>query len=414
MRNFSKPKPAPIAKVELYEWFESASAERREALALLIRLCRGETVESLEPQIWTVVATVARSHGLLILLASRLDPLAPPDQIADLHEKTRFFAQRNLLLGAETLRLAAAFSAAGIESAVFKGCLLSQMAHGASHLRQVIDMDFLVRPSDLAASVRVLESCGYYLDESWTTAICDGHFEYDCESCLFNKKHRTCVDLHWNFTPRNCHLPLQIEAFFTELQPVPLHGRNVLTFSPEDQILALCVHGAKHYWQKLEWIYTVATMIRNDPALDLAVVLERAETMGLRHIVASGLILSQFLFDLPLPERIRNVVNANAAAWEMARTAMSWVADAPNGPPTPMQIRSFHALSRPTWRAKLSYWFGVVATPTEKDYSRPLPRVLHPLYFVLRLYRLIGEAIAAPKMAYNRTLGTTPRTSWTS
>ena len=38
--------------------------------------------------------------------------------------------------------------------------------------------------------------------------------------------------------------------------------------------------------------------------------------------------------------------------------------------------------------AKLYYWFGVVTTPTEKDYHIPVPRSLSGSLYLIRLIRL--------------------------
>jgi putative nucleotidyltransferase-like protein len=44
-------------------------------------------------------------------------------------------------------------------------------------------------------------------------------------------------------------------------------GQTVMTLSPEDLLVYLCAHGAKHVWEKLIWIVDVAGLINrhSDP-----------------------------------------------------------------------------------------------------------------------------------------------------
>ena len=68
------------------------------------------------------------------------------------------------------------------------------------------------------------------------------------------------------------------------------------------------MHGARHGWDKLEHVASVAELMKRSPSLDWAAVWQRADAMHCRRMVAFGLLLAHALFDAPLrPEA--------AAAW---------------------------------------------------------------------------------------------------
>ena len=45
-------------------------------------------------------------------------------------------------------------------------------------------------------------------------------------------------------------------------------GKDGRTLSPEDLLLALCVHGSVHMWSSLRWVADVARLLERSPQLD--------------------------------------------------------------------------------------------------------------------------------------------------
>jgi hypothetical protein len=69
----------------------------------------------------------------------------------------------------------------------------------------------------------------------------------------------------------------------------------VVTLSPEILFLYLCMHGAKHYWERLEWIACLPAVIRRYENMNWPEVIAMARSMGGQRILHLGLLLANQL-----------------------------------------------------------------------------------------------------------------------
>jgi len=86
--------------------------------------------------------------------------------------------------------------------------------------------------------------------------------------------------MHWALTPKYLpfhHDPDGVWESFTEANPA---GRKIPTMAAERLLLFLCVHGAKHCWERMAWICDVSGLIRGHVPLDWDKLARRGETLG--------------------------------------------------------------------------------------------------------------------------------------
>ncbi len=155
-------------------------------------------------------------------------------------------------------------------------------------------------------------------------------------------------------------------------------------------MLVLCAHGAKHLWERLEWICDVAELLRRVPLSDGDGLLERARALGAERMLLLGLRLAVDLLGAPLPERLQRNVAANpvvAALAEQVRERL--FRHTPGALPDPWELRAFHLRVRERWRDRARYVWYVVTTPNAADWRIVrLPPSLSVLYYALRPLRL--------------------------
>lgn len=72
----------------------------------------------------------------------------------------------------------------------------------------------------------------------------------------------------------------------------------------EQQLLYLSAHGAKHLFERLEWICDIDRSIRTNTDINWEHLHNEAEKLGIRRMLYLGLALSQSFFNLELPESI--------------------------------------------------------------------------------------------------------------
>ena len=261
---------------------------------------------------WEYLLLLAIRHGLTPLLYSHLNTtgsnIVPVDVLHRLKNYSRQNATYNLLLTGELIKLQRLFQSHDIPVVPFKGPILAACFYGDIGLRQFSDLDLLVRKQDVLKAREVLASAGYlpryHLGATQTVAM----VEQKCEES-FDRDDAAIVDLHWSIIPARFSFAPDTDAIWRRLVRVPLLGCEFLTVAPEDLMMLLSVHGAKHAWERLSWICDLAELIRAPGSMDWDSVIEAASRNGGQRILFLGLFLASDLLSAPLPadvfERVR-------------------------------------------------------------------------------------------------------------
>jgi hypothetical protein len=349
---------------------------------------------------WGYLLRTARRHGVAPLLYRHLEaacPQAVPEGvIGTLRDHFRANSVRNLSLTGELLRLLEAFEARGIPAVPYKGPALAVSAYSNLALREFIDLDILVHRQDVAGAKEVLASMGYRARYRLPRAQEEAYLRSKYEHPFTRDDGKVLLELHWELAERY-FLPFDNERLWGRLEPVALGGKDVRTFSPEDTLLILCVHGAQHAWERLGWICDVAELVRvRQEDMGWEEVIAQASALGGDRILLLGLCLASDLLGVPLPERVAQRVRADSTAKELVertREQLFRETDRPagflegyEGAPA---FHTLHLRVKGSLREKIRYFVRKATILTGEDWSvRALPRVLFPLYYVLRLVRL--------------------------
>src|SRR6266568_8868434 len=291
---------------------------------------------------WEWLLRTAHSHGLLPLLYRHLGP--SPDAVpaairAELRQQFETNARRSLRLAAELLRLRDQLAACDVTFTPYKGPILAAGLYGDLALRPFRDLDFLVQHRDVDRAEHVLAAEGYRPLYGLTPEHETAFRAATCE-CAF-ARNGDIVELHWAFGPRDFPLALEVEAVRTRLEPVALGTTLVDTLCAEDLMLVLCAHGAKHLWERLEWICDVAELLRRVPLSDGDGLLERARALGAERMLLLGLRLAVDLLGAPLPERLQRHVAADPVVVALAEQVRKRLfRHTPGAPPDSWELRA--------------------------------------------------------------------------
>lgn len=347
---------------------------------------------------WTALLRLARRHALMPLLHRHLleTPLAVvPDAIRDelksaFHEHTL----RNLFLSGELLKLLALFESHGIRAIPYKGPILAVHLHGNLALRQFEDLDFLLRTEDVGKARDLLAARGYRL---WLPLTHDQESAQLRSFCVLamEREDGILVELHTEIVPRGFSCRLDVRPFWTRLKPVALGDREVWTFSPEDLLLILCVHGAKHCWISLGWIGDVAGLLAVHPDMNWGQVREQAHAARGERMLDLGLQLARSLLDAPLPADVEARIQNDASVTRLARRVRQRLfLEKPSRLPNNLESVFFHLRARECPWDGARYGLSLLLTPTPADWEAlPLPPTLSFLYYLLRPIRLAGKYV---------------------
>ncbi|MCC7360944.1 MAG: nucleotidyltransferase family protein [Anaerolineales bacterium] len=147
--------------------------------------------------------------------------------------------QNQVRLG-ELAAVLPAFQAAGMEIVVLKGPALVIQHYRDIGLRPIGDLDLLVRAQQAAQALEIVAGLGWTQAEVPNPAVVVSILQ----GVGFSAPGRPGLDLHWHVLWEACH-PTIDEAFWSAAVPLAINGQPTLALCPTDQLLHVCVHGAR-------------------------------------------------------------------------------------------------------------------------------------------------------------------------
>jgi hypothetical protein len=338
----------------------------------------------------------AANHALTPLLCRQLPLIAStflgPQRAQQLHDTAHAIALHNLVLTAELLTIINSFESAGVEAFPYKGPVAAAQAYGDISLREFQDLDVILRQPDIGRANEVMLSLGYHPKFPWifsgsrNASFVPGEYNYR------NDERDIVVELHTERTLRHFPLPADIDDLASRAVAVSVGGQPLRTFSPEDTLLLLSVHGAKDLWQQLSWVVDIAEFVQAHRAFDWDEVFARARTMRTHRMLAITLLLAVQLFAVPLPPELLRRIQYDSEQASIARQIENQLlSDAQLGLPA---VARFH-LRRHMLEGRLEGWryaLRLATSPSEDDWSaRRVPPLLAPLHVALRPLRLLRK-----------------------
>jgi hypothetical protein len=400
---FRGPFPFP----ELRRRAESLPRELR----LVAFLSRGRLAPGDRPRLetllkespsWHEVLRLARRHRLEALVARHLphlDEAMPEDIRETLVSSRRDGAALMLRRSAQLLEMLCGFRRCGIPAVPYKGPALAVQLYGDPCARPPGDLDVLVRPGDVLHARRALEDMGYRprhpLEPGQLGFMIRKGYHQE-----FVRPDGAWVELHWAFTGREFPFGLQLDDLLPRLRTVRLGGHPLPAIPPEELLLVLCVHGAKHRWDHLEWLAGVAELLRITPELDEEKVLTDSARLGARRTLHLGLALAGLVLDGPVPEGLAGSIRSDRAVEPLALQVLDLLLREPTGWAVSETVRRdrFRTLLRERRRDRvLSLWHRAT-TPSDPERwevasvaGRPL--ALHALRRPFRVARRLGGVL---------------------
>lgn len=382
---------AALAPSVAPEWdllLAASSADARENGLDHIRRLLERPVE------WEAVLRLADDHGTSSLLyqnLSRLGDAVPSPVLATLRQRYERNVHKSLFLARELIRILDCLDALGIEVVPYKGVVLSEVYYGDMALRRSGDMDLFVRKQDVARIKSAVRDLGYtprvpIPEDAEADYIATG-YEWTFDS----PAGKNLLELQWALQPRFYAVDFDMEGLFERAVNVTVAGRSVKTPSPEDLLLVLAVHAAKHVWARVIWLCDIAQILKREN-LNWDWVQSRAREIGVERIVRITLLLVNRLLGAGIPAAMEDAVLADHAARGFANEIAAAVAAGVRY--EDQQVSYFRLMMRLRERKadRLRFLTRLTFTPGPGEWETVrLPKLLFPLYRVVRLVRLAAR-----------------------
>ncbi len=395
---------------------EKESRPSREKEIQLILGCAqtvipSETVDQLSALLteqldWEYVIAISSRNGLLPLLSRNLLQDFPDAIPAEIRERLSTFyqshAQENLFLSFKLAEIVKLLENNEIPVFSFKGPTLAIQAYGDPALRHYVDLDLLVQPRHFDRAIELFVRSGY------KSATPSGplrrkllFFTRKKDVNLFSLDDRVQVELHWKLSGSHFSLPFELDRLWNRMEFLNLGGTEIRVLAFNDLFVYLCLHGARHGWERIAWISDLRELIlRREAAIgtiDWNDVGHHAREYGCEKVVALGLFLVHDLFgsrsDDPGPGRIDADDIHRKIAEKVYSKAFS--ADVSSSEISDWYLLHLSLKERRIDRLKvkivyLIWYLRLIFTPNAVDKTIfHLPKILYPFYFVMRPLRLL-------------------------
>jgi hypothetical protein len=326
---------------------------------------------------WRALDTAAAEHGVAPLVFGQLlahfAELVPAEWQMRMRRQLEETAQRNLYMTAEMFRLANSFRAEGMIAVPYKGPLLAAQAYGNLAMRQFTDLDFAIRQRDLPKAAALLKANGYNAVFG-TMAAKEGTRPTHSEYQFVRPAGNIIVEMQTEVTLRYFPRKLDFDALEKRLTSIPLAGGETLSFSPEDTLILLSVHGAKHFWERLMWIADISELSQAAAGIRWTEAFSRAQEMGVTRILNLALYLAHRMLEAPLPDDVLEKISRDPAAKKLGDgICEQFSMSAHTQVPIFARFR-FRVASRDNFWAGLRFAMRLATSPTEHDRAdAPLP-----------------------------------------
>jgi Uncharacterised nucleotidyltransferase len=319
---------------------------------------------------WTSLLELAHEHRIIGVLARRLQELDFAEVPAASREKlqSRLRAQHlfSLSMTAGLFRIFEEFSRADVDSVLVKGPLVSLLAYGDPAVRCYVDLDLIVRHRQIAAATKIMMDLGYEPDVP-VSIIEAGKIpgEY-----LFHRPGTSqIVELHSERTFRYYPRPLPVEDYLERRRRVMVDGQEIPALCLEDEFVLNCIHGAKHFWERLMWVADIAAIVLRHQEMDWRKLKRFAEDVGGSRMVHLGLKLAESVLKVPIPDEMKEAVAGDKTALTLCKQVVGWLPSAGYDPPLWKERAMFRMRMRGGSIAGASYLLRLALSPTEEDWS---------------------------------------------
>ena len=341
---------------------------------------------------WDALFRQAEFHGVLPLLAYNLTEHArtlSPEVEAFLRSTYEENVRRNLWFANELVRTIGGLDKERVRAVPYKGPVLAASVYGDLALRSFSDLDLLISPDAFDQSKQALQALGYRPSEQLTPPVERFWLKKGYERSFDSSNGKNLLELQWALLPYFYAVDLRLEDLLARSVHTLVGGKKVPCLSPEDSLLVLCLHAAKHLWTRLIWVCDIAETMRTQ-TVDYELLLLRARETGILRIVGVSVWLTKHLLEATVPPAFQEVITADPEVRILgqefaARLARQATYDLDSSDYFRL-IRRLRERRQDRWR----YLWLLIWTPGAGDLAvAQLPDALFPLYRLVRLARLL-------------------------
>ena len=350
---------------------------------------------------WQKFLRITEHHRLIPQVYGALrnsGDLVPTEVLQQLHNRYQANVRQTLRLTRDLVGVLNHFESRRIPVLAYKGPALAAVLDGNVTGRQFADLDLLVHPSDVQNAKAALAQLGYTQHCSLTDHQEESYIRAGYEYAFDLPDASNVLELKWRILPRFYSIDFDVAELFKRSVIVEVAGHSVTTLCPEDLLLVLCVHAAKHAWSELSLLWNISQLLHAQP-IDWDTSYAQAAHLGIRRILDMNLSLACRLMGNPPPLAAPERAKAEAGFGPLTPRILSVIKQSQQVDTEAISYFRLILNLRERWRDRVSFLWRLLLTPNVGEWSTvALPRWLFPLYYLVRMYRLAGRLARFPTL----------------
>ena len=345
---------------------------------------------------WVEFQRLAEYHGVLPLAARNLMEHGrglPVEIQRSLRSAYEANLRRSLWFSAELSRISRHFEGKNLRAVPYKGPVLAEAVYRDPGLRSYSDLDLLIIPDDFARAKQALTELGYRPTSDQSAAIERLWIWAGYERSFDGLAGKNLVELQWALLPYFYGVDVRVEELAARAGRISIAGCEVACLSPEDCVIVLCLHAAKHLWTRLIWLSDIAEAASLE-SVNWALVTAQAEALGVVRMLGVSFWLTKNILRSKLPAAAEEIVGGDA---RVSAIGAEFAERLRRGDTYNFESTEYFRLIlklRERRSDQLGYLWRLVWTPGPGDVAAvQLPQALFPLYRMVRLGRLLRKIL---------------------
>jgi len=347
---------------------------------------------------WSEVLRLAEHHGVLPLVARNLIEHArglPAEVERTLRSAYEANLRRSLWFTVELARIMQHFGRRQLRVVPYKGAVLAQSLYRNLGLRSFSDLDFLISSTDFGRAKQALAEIGYRPAADLTPAVERLWLRTGYERAFDSAAGKNLVEVQWALLPYFYGVDLGVEDLMARAGRTVVGGCDVPCLAPEDSLLVLCLHAAKHLWTRLIWLSDIAETLQTQSqaqTIDYSLAFGRARALGIDRILGVSFWLVKNVLRVQLPQAAEEMITADP---RVSALGAEFAARLLRGASYDFESTEYFRLIlklRERRGDRWRYLWRLVWTPGVGDVAAvQLPEALFPLYRIVRMGRLMRK-----------------------
>lgn len=332
---------------------------------------------------------MAYSHGVFPLVYNTLkkyDNLINTDKLIYMKQTYMNLVKQNMLMTSELINILKLLEEHNIEAIPFKGPTLSQLAYGDIVSRQYVDLDIFIDKKNAYKIQDILLNKNYKRNLKVEPSQEETWYKY-AHDIGFISSFGIAFECHWSMLDTDHPVSLMDLDFFKDTNIIQVQNSEMKAFSNEKFLIYLCVHGAKHLFERIEWVADIDKYIKTQK-IDWNYIYNFVQKDNSRKFFLLGLYLASKLYNTTIEKRFTELFDKDVlAVSNYIFSVWNNEEDFDNKNNLKQMLKLF--CSR---KDKIKYMHKVYLKPTFTEYWYiTFPKSLYFLYYPLRQYLLLKK-----------------------